>query len=132
MNDKPSVSIVPPAVDMTPTPRTPTPNASGGYSKYAKKQGFTFYKLDTLSEVTPGNYNYRISKFDQDLNVESSYQMTYIPSNNGGYYDCNCPAAKYDCRHKGIKRAILEAGKQDSERFYCFETGTFKAAEEIG
>lgn len=129
-NNPTKPSIVPPVVDMTPTPKAPSA-AGVKQGRYSKPQTFSFYKLHTKSEVVPGKYNYTITKFDQDLNVESSYAMTYIPSNNGGYYDCNCPAAKFDCRHKGIQRAILQAGKQDSELFYCFEAGTFKRAEEI-
>lgn len=130
-NDPTKPSIVPPAVDMTRAPQTPS-SSGVKQGRYAKQQkGFTFYKLHTKGEVVPNHYNYTITKFDQDLNVESSYNMTYIPSNNGGYYDCNCPAAKFDCRHKSIQRTILQAGKQDSDKFYCFETGTFKMAEEI-
>lgn len=126
---KEPISIVPPAVDMSTPPKSPSQVSGKAYQ--TKQKELSFYKLNRLSDVEPDHPNYRISKFDSDLNVISSYQMTYIPSNNGGYYDCNCPASKFDCRHKAIQRAIIQAGMVDSNKFYCFDAGTFKVAEEI-
>lgn len=117
-------------------PETPVRSYGGGGGRsYNKKpgKGFTFYKLHTLdkNDTDKDRPNYRVTKFDEDLNVESSYVMNYMPSANGGYYDCQCPASKFDCRHKAIAKEIEAAGKVDSDAFFCFETRTFKLAEEI-
>lgn len=96
----------------------------------AKPKELTYYKLNLI----PGTEkNYDITKFDSDLNVMSGpYKMSFIPSKDGrGYYDCNCPASKFDCRHKSIMRAIVDAGQANGDKFYCFETRTFKSAGEI-
>lgn len=91
-------------------------------------KNLTYYKLKSIAGTEK---NYDITKFDEDLEVISSYKMSFLPSNNGGYYDCNCPASKFDCRHKSIMRKILDAGQLDSEKFLCYETNTFKLATEI-
>lgn len=119
----------------TAAPASPKPASTGGGKKWGAKPGvLTFYKLQTVpdsSGKTLERPHYRVTKFDSDLNVESSYIMNYMPSNNGGYYDCQCPASKFDCRHKMIQKEIETAGEVDSERFFCFETRVFKRAEEI-
>lgn len=94
-------------------------------------KGLSFYRIKKLSEVVPGRFNLQITKFDSDLNVESSYAMNFLPSGGGGYYDCQCPASKFDCRHKQILQAFEQAGELDGEKFYCFEAKTFKSAQEI-
>lgn len=130
--NNPANEIAPPEVDMTPKPRPQTSGGNGGtYGKYTKPGVYTFYKLRQMGEVEPSKFNYQITKFNSDLDIESQYNMTFIPSRDGGYYDCNCPASKFDCRHKSIMRTIRDAGKVDSEHFYCFETKTFKLPTEI-
>jgi hypothetical protein len=127
--DLDAIKAMQPATPSTPAPQTTKPN------KWGPKPGvFTFYRLKQMAEVEPGKFNYEITKFDMDLNVESQYAMIFIPSNNGGYYDCNCPGAakRFDCRHKAIQKAIVDAGEVNSGRFYCFETKTFKRPEEVG
>ena len=136
MSDKVEIDIA--AIGAKPAPMRQASSGGGG-SRGPKKVsgGFTFYKLHSLADTeesgkaASGNPNYRITKFNEDLNVESSYNMDYFPSSNGGYYDCKCPASKFDCRHKGIMKHIVEAKKVDAPEFFCFETRTFKLAEDI-
>lgn len=111
-------------------PKVERPQGEKPPSKqYAPKPGvFTFYKLNTV----PGaDKSFKITKFNSDLEVESSYFMNYIPSTNGGYYDCQCPASKFDCRHKAIMKSIVDNGQVDSSKFLCFETKMFKEPTEI-
>lgn len=57
---------------------------------------------------------YRVTKFDADLNVESSYLMTAE--------ECTCPAGvRTTCRHRQMFPFLLS--KIDSAAFYEFETG---------
>jgi len=136
MNDTNKPTIVIPDVSGVNTSKPMSASSAGKTSKWGPKPGvFTFYELKTVGQTLPGNKpNYEITKFDSDLNVESHYNMNYIPSNNGGYYDCNCPGAakRFDCRHKAISKAIIDADAVNSDRFFCFETKTFKLATEIG
>lgn len=125
---KPTIDLSAIGVQPSP-PRAPAAPKTGG-SKYTPKPGvFTFYKLRTSGE--PGAKNRIITKFNQDLDVESSYHMNWIESNGGGYYDCQCPASRFDCRHKSIQKDIELAGKLDSDAFFCFETRTFQKMEDI-
>lgn len=130
-----ALNAVRPEVKPGVTNPLPSGKPPGSSSKYGSKPGvFTFYKLDRKSEVEPGKFNYQIKKFNMDLEIESSYPLTYIPSNNGGYYSCSCPGSekRFDCRHKGIMKAIIDANEVDSQRFFCFETKTFQEPFEIG
>jgi hypothetical protein len=116
--------------------RVATAAPKSWYSNKAKPGHLTFYNLKTIpSQVEDPRANdrpcFRVTKFSNDLEAESSYILNYLPSQNGGYYDCNCPATKFDCRHKSIMREFLNARKENTEYFYCFETRTFKKAEEI-
>lgn len=96
---------------------------------YGPKPGvFTFYQLRTIPNVPK---SFKITKFNSDLEVESSYFMNWMPTAQGGYYDCQCPASKFECRHKGIMKTIVNNGFVDSPKFLCFETGMFKEATEI-
>ena len=111
--------------DFSSPPRTEKAPTQKNFRPTGK---LTFYKLHSV----PGAEKSRkITKFDSDLNVESSYFMNYMPSNNGGYFDCQCPASKFDCRHKAIMKTIEEAKQVDGTKFYCFETKTFVNAEDI-
>ena len=126
MNDGPKIDLN--AIGIAPKP-TPTPKAASPNKQYGSKPGvFTFYKL---KQPDPNSRNLTITKFNSNLDVESSYYMNYMPTKDGGYYDCQCPASKFDCRHKGLMKAIVEAGHINSEKFFCFETRMFKAATEI-
>lgn len=123
-----------PAIDLAaigvkaspPQPAKPAKQSYGGNKPGST--GFTFYKLQSVS---PGSKNRKITKFNQDLDVESSYHMNWIESNNGGYYDCQCPASKFDCRHKAIQKDIEIKDMLDSDKFFCFETRTFQKMEDI-
>ena len=115
-----------------PTSQQPTavPTQRGQFRTGAKGNGLTFYKLQT-TDTSQRKPSFRITKLNADLDMVSSYHMNYLPSNNGGYYDCQCPASKFDCRHKQIMQEIVANKKQDTEYLFCFETRTFKKIEEI-
>lgn len=89
----------------------------------------TFYKVRSADNVAPKARI--ITKFNSDLDVLSSYHMTWFEGSNKGYYDCACPATKFDCRHKTILAKIEASKKVDSEEFYCFETNEFLRPEEV-
>lgn len=91
-------------------------------------KGRTFYKLKTNNAAPNAR---TITKFDEDLNVLSSYHMTYFDSSQGGYYDCACPASAFNCRHKGIMAEINARGLLDSDKFFCFETKEVLEATQI-
>ena len=91
-------------------------------------KGKTYYKLKTNNDAPKAR---TITKFDSDLDVISSYFMTYIQGSDRGYYDCSCPASKFDCRHKGIMAEIEARGALDSDKFFCFETKELVTAEQI-
>lgn len=129
MSNKPTIDLGAIGADYNP-PRKQGSGSSSAPKNKKPARGFTFYKLHSL-QSDGARPNYRITKFDEDLNVESSYMMNYMPSSNGGYYDCQCPASKFDCRHKAIQKEIEMADKVDSEQYFCFETRVFKNAEEI-
>lgn len=96
--------------------------------RYGPQPGvFTFYKLKSV----PDSKSFQITKFNANLDVESQYYMNYMPTAQGGYYDCQCPASKFDCRHKMIMKTIAENAQIDGSKFLCFETGMFKEATEI-
>lgn len=88
-----------------------------------------YYKLQTI----PGQHEktYKITKFDENLDMQSEYFMNWIDAPNGGYHDCQCPAAKFDCRHKAISRDILAQQQLNGEKFYCMQTKSFHNASEI-
>lgn len=67
------------------------------------------------SEISHANViSYRITKFDEDLNPESSY----IVHNEV----CECPAGIRDtCRHRKMLPIMLP--RVDSVWFYCFDDG---------
>lgn len=82
----------------------------------------TYYKVDSVPDHPQ---SVKISKFDEDLAVQSSYVMNFLESKTGGYWDCPCPAVRFDCRHKSILKSIQDAKKVDSGQFFCFETKSF-------
>lgn len=64
--------------------------------------------------------DFRITKFDDGLNPESSYLVN--PSG------CECPQGhKSTCRHRKMLGAIQKV--VDTELFYCFDDGTYHEAD---
>lgn len=67
------------------------------------------------SDDSPNGSNvvsYRITKFDEDLNPESSYLVSPIV--------CECPAGVRDtCRHRKMLPLMLD--RVDTAWFYCFD-----------
>lgn len=56
---------------------------------------------------------YRITKFDDDLNVESSYETTLA--------ECTCPqGSKPTCRHRQMLPEFLLKGAVDNATFLCW------------
>lgn len=61
---------------------------------------------------------YRITKFDFDLNPESSYEMTRDT--------CQCPQGhKATCRHRRMFPIFETAKRIDTPWFLCFEDSTW-------
>lgn len=109
-------------------PAVDHPQSSTGPKKYGPKpEVFTFYKLKSAED----SKSYQITKFNSELDVESQYWMNFMPTAQGGYYDCLCPASKFECRHKGIMKTIINSNQVNGDKFLCFETGMFKLATEI-
>lgn len=72
----------------------------------------------TLYNLKSADGEWRITKFDDDLNVESSYLVSEK--------ECECPAGSRDtCRHRQMLPIMLEAEAQDSALFYDFENKEF-------
>lgn len=59
-----------------------------------------------------------ITKFDNDLNVESSYITSEL--------ECSCPAgSRPSCRHRQMLPKMLHVGAEDSAMFYDFDHDQF-------
>lgn len=59
---------------------------------------------------------FRITKFDTDMNVEASYLLTA--------HECECPAASRDtCRHRQMLPKFIARKAVDSEYFYDHDRG---------
>ena len=91
---------------------------------YKKSTDPEFYKITVPLPTQPKTV--KIIKFDCDLDATSIYNMNWIETKDGGYHDCQCPASKFDCRHKGILKTIEDAGMISSEKFYCHQAPTNK------
>jgi hypothetical protein len=117
--DLDAIGVQPSPVRSAPSQKSPAPVKAGKY---------TFYKIHS---VPSAEGSVKITKFDSDLEVISSYFMNWMPSRNGGYYDCQCPASRFDCRHKPILQTFQQHKEIDGDRFFCFETRTFKKVEDI-
>ena len=62
------------------------------------------------------NGDYRITKFDEDLNVESSYLCTET--------ECECPAGRRPkCRHREMLPYFLNKKAVDTHLFFDFDRG---------
>lgn len=71
-----------------------------------------------------GATNYRISKFDADLNVEASYLVK-----TDGALTCECPAGhRPSCRHRQMLPRFLAEGATNGQKFYDFEREQFIVA----
>lgn len=96
---------------------------------------YTFYTIRHASEADASKEHptYRVTKFNSDLEMESTYNMPWMDSKDGGYQHCECPGAAkvFNCRHKKILQEIKQANMINSDKFFCFETRTFKSAQEI-
>lgn len=72
----------------------------------------------SLYNLKTADGEYRITKFTNDLEVESSY----IVSEN----ECACPAgARPSCRHRQMLPKMLNVGAEDSGMFYDFDHDQF-------
>ena len=62
--------------------------------------------------------SYIITKFDDDLNVESSYTTNL--------YSCDCPAGvRPSCRHRLMLPHFLAQARQDTDWFFCYDDQTW-------
>jgi hypothetical protein len=98
------------------------------------KNEVSYYKLlqtDPLVEPQKLEQSFVIKKFDGDLECVSTYDIEFKKSSTGGYHDCNCPAVKFDCRHKALMKDIVELRGVNSEKFFNFKKRTFHNATEL-
>lgn len=59
---------------------------------------------------------YRVTKFDDDMNVESSYLCTTT--------ECDCPAGKRPmCRHREMLPAFIQRGHIDDGWMFDYDRG---------
>lgn len=69
--------------------------------------------------VTDSHTNYRITKFDDDFNVESSYLVSLT--------NCECPQGnKPTCRHRKMLPQFLVTKRVDSQWFLNYDTGEWR------
>lgn len=72
----------------------------------------------TLYNLKSADGDWRITKFDNELNVESSYLVSRDA--------CECPAGhRPSCRHRQMLPKMLAAGAEDSGMFYNFDHDVF-------
>lgn len=72
----------------------------------------------TLYNLKTDGDHYRITKFDNDLEVESSYLTSES--------ECTCPAGhRPTCRHRQMLPILLAEGICDKPAFYSFEKQEF-------
>jgi len=80
-----------------------------------------------LYNLRSSDGDWRITKFDNDLNPESSYLVSAEA--------CECPAGvRPTCRHRQMLPKLLAAQAEDSPMFYDFDHDQFLApatAEEV-
>src|SRR5712692_5314182 len=75
----------------------------------------TLYSLRTLPS------GYAITKFDDDLEVQSTYVMTRqeIPGRAIGMIRCSCPASgRPTCRHREMVPLFILTNRVDTGWFY--------------
>lgn len=72
----------------------------------------------SLYNLKSADGDWRITKYDNDLNPEGSYLVSADA--------CTCPAgARPTCRHRQMLPKFLAAGAEDSGMFFHFETEQF-------
>jgi hypothetical protein len=72
----------------------------------------------SLYNLKSADGQWRITKFTNDLEVESSY-LTSVT-------ECECPAGtRPSCRHRTMLPRMLNVGAEDSEMFYDFDHDQF-------
>ena len=72
----------------------------------------------SLYNLRSADGQWKITKFDNDLNVESSYVTSLS--------ECGCPAgSRPTCRHRLMLPKMLEVGAEDSGLFYDFDNDKF-------
>lgn len=65
-----------------------------------------------------GDFWHRITKFDDDMNVEASYKVTLA--------GCDCPAGKRPtCRHRKMLPNFIRARAVNTAMFYDFDRDLF-------
>lgn len=68
-----------------------------------------------LYSLRTAPFGYTITKFDDDFNVEASYDLSTIGST------CTCPAgARPSCRHRKMLPRMLD--RADTDWFYHYES----------
>jgi hypothetical protein len=79
----------------------------------------------TLYNLKSALDDYRITKFTQDLNVESSYLIGRLGT---GPWECECPAgSRNTCRHRQMLPDLLPL--VDTEWFWDFERRVVVSAD---
>jgi len=69
--------------------------------------------------TAPDN-SWRVTKFDEDLEVESSYVLKVVQ----GRFRCQCfQANKPSCRHRDMLERFITQKKVDTTMFYHYEAG---------
>lgn len=72
--------------------------------------------MTTLYNCKSEGYQFRITKFDTDMNVESSYLLTSAT--------CECPAGhRPSCRHRDMLHKFLNREAVDTDWFLDFDRG---------
>ena len=72
----------------------------------------------SLYNLKSADGQWRITKFTNDLDVESSYLLSES--------ECACPAgSRPTCRHRQMLPKMLEVGAEDSGLFYDFDSDKF-------
>lgn len=72
----------------------------------------------TLYNLKSADGQFRITKFDDDLNPESSYLVSDT--------ECECPAGhRPTCRHRQMLSIMLKANALDQPTFYDHDNRTF-------
>lgn len=80
----------------------------------------------SLYNIKSSDDAYRITKFDNDLNVESSYIVTHD--------ECDCPAGRRPtCRHRQMLPTMLHNDAHNNGLFYDFDNRQWlgPATEEV-
>jgi hypothetical protein len=83
----------------------------------------SLYKF-TAEDVSGKEIVVNVSKFDDDLNVESTHQITM--KRNRMY--CTCPRGERfsTCRHRKMLPIFIEKGRVNTGWFYDFENEKWK------